>query len=188
MSLTEFFISMFVFNTAAFWVFIGIVCSAIALDLRGRHIAFGSVVMVVTIIVMYAVKPTPWFSSIHGWIGFGLACVLYIVLGVVWSVVRLSLLVEEVKEKYRGYREDNHFVHETAIKYVEEWCRERGLGYPLTVSKCKGFIVSRIVYWPTSAGWFVIHDPVTRIAQTIVAKMSKTYQTILDHSKIEEPK
>lgn len=90
---------------------------------------------------------------------------LYVVAGIVWSFykwyVYLKRKVEVLKEK--GYKFPNN-----KKDYPESF----------DASKNKESIIAWMIYWPFSAFWYIISDPITRFYKWLFEKFSGIYEKI----------
>jgi hypothetical protein len=85
----------------------------------------------------------------------------YLLLGVVWSFVKWYLFLNDLRAKCK---ENGNKVYAEQISF---W-------------RNKSRILVWMSYWPFSAVWFVVHDPIVRSFKFLQTKLAATYQKISD--------
>lgn len=96
----------------------------------------------------------------------------YVAAGVVWSFLKWVLFVYEVKRK-----QTEHEATGTGVR----WYTYR-FTIPLQVGEHKGRITAWMMFWPMSAVWTVINDPIRRSFAWAYNQVSGTFQRISDNA------
>lgn len=108
-----------------------------------------------------------WIGA-HPWQTAGLVAA-YFLTGAVWSVVKWWRF--EVKNVERVRREFK--IHPAGRTWPEY--RDK---YKSDVAEYKGVIIMWIVFWPFSALWTLLDDPVRRLASAIYTELVGVYERI----------
>lgn len=164
---------LLVFGTIWFWIFFLVMSSfiiwAIELDYPGRatgvFIAFA--ILFFFLGGREAIKDLLSFmtSNPPGAIGF---IVGYFVAGTVWSIAKWYFFLLNIRDRALENRE-----HFTSVQ-------SRMITIP-KVKEHKSRIVGWMVYWPFSAVWTILNDPVRRIFLHIYRKIEKVMQKMANN-------
>lgn len=160
--------ALFVFGTLGFWLLSVIAFIIIILALENKR--WGGTGATLTMIGFFAalwffggqtLREASDFITQHP-----IKCTLnilgYIVVGIVWSFVKWYYFLLNYKEKVdRTYQNWRNYI-------------------PKVVDN-KGKIIAWMTYWPMSALWTIINDPVRRMYDKIYRKLGKVYQKISDN-------
>lgn len=84
---------------------------------------------------------------------------LYVFSGILWSLYKWKVYLKNEVEKFKE-RKDYY-----ALKFLKP-------------SYKKELIISWLIYWPFSFGWFIIHKPITKIYKGLYDKISGVYNSM----------
>lgn len=168
--------SLLVFGSVWFWLLflLAWVLITIAIEL-GYQIRATIVVLMFFVLYFFFGGKEALASLLHyitykpfhsiGWI------LGYFVLGTAWSVAKWAFFVLRKRDKALDtLRKETERYHYTPTEVK-----------PPQVSEHKNLIVGWMIYWPFSALWTLINDPVKRAFTWIYYRISKRLQTISDH-------
>lgn len=127
----------------------------------------------------------------------------YFVVGSFYSMMKFWCFLQKIKDRYLSYRvswlvrelgdfkggtNDSYETYAIPDELKGKWTNsletmERGVVFDfaagkLRVSRYKSLITSWIVWWPISGIWFIINDPVKRIANWLFEKFKSIYSKI----------
>jgi len=136
-----------------------------------------------TICILLFLGLLQMFSDIHPFtyiinepIRSALIAGVYVVCGVVYVWFKWMSYVNTAVRKINANRNDYGSTRdpESTARY---------LGYksiPLKVSDYKSKIMGWMIYWPASAAWTILNDPIRRLFEAIYNKIAKSLQDISD--------
>jgi hypothetical protein len=186
-------IALFALGSMGFWILAGAVCLLLIAAVEYEKPGWATISLIVFCVALWlfgdvnVIKLTtkePLFTS-------GLL-VGYFVVGVIWSLAKWWFFVRQCRERYgklrstflkkRGYRRDGS-IPETEREQWQEWLNgqlryDRGYQLRPTVQQNKSRILTWMIYWPWSAVWTVLNDPVKRFFKFIFNQMKVVYQKI----------
>jgi hypothetical protein len=87
----------------------------------------------------------------------------YLAIGTVWSVVKWYFYLINLREEFREYRT---LLNSDGLKFNVKYNKER--------------ILSWMTYWPFSAVWTLINDPIKKTFQKIFKSLESKFQKISD--------
>jgi len=104
---------------------------------------------------------------------------LYFILGTLWSFFKWWVHVKDARKVYDHERDD--FLGHGGDMTPEEKARWKGLAPRIPEAiKNKSRIMGWMTFWPWSALWFVINDPIRRAFKAIYERLQGAYQRIVD--------
>lgn len=99
--------------------------------------------------------------------------------GTVWSVVKWYFFCLNIRDKYLAWSADQSTP--PSASDVRYWAAKQDLiEFPPQAIQQKEQIITWMVYWPFSATWTLLNDPVRRLFNMIYRKISKALQEISD--------
>lgn len=107
------------------------------------------------------------FKSLYVFLG-------YFALGTGYVVLKWYSFVHYAVRKYNEWQSVSN------DRTMADYSRIHGIRLPLQVSDYKMMIVSWLVYWPLSAVWTLLNDPIRRLVNEIYNKIAGTLQSISD--------
>lgn len=122
----------------------------------------------------YGVRFAGSYVAAHPWqaIGYGAG---YFLVGAVWSIVKWwrheVARVESVRSEF-----DHHDKFRKPDDTWTEYIRHR----KSNVADYKGIITAWITFWPFSAVWTLLDDPIRRLCARIYKELYGVYQRISD--------
>lgn len=118
---------------------------------------------------------------------------LYFVAGTLWSIVKWGLFVREERAKYDDFKarflKDNKvqgedIPDELKDKYLDQLSRHYGYSYMDHVKPSptthKARILTWMTYWPWSALWTILNDPIRKAFTHIYYRISVLLQKMSD--------
>jgi len=161
------------FLTIGTWIILAVafVCFLIATE-KGSGIG-STVTMILTILALYMFGSKTHITNIfnfcqaHGLIIF-VMFVLYIVVGVFWSIIKWFFFLLKIKDKETELLEKD-------LREKSHYCRH--VSAPLAQDNKEAILVW-MFYWPFSAIWTLIDQPVKRIYKFIYRKIANYLQNI----------
>lgn len=126
----------------------------------------------------------PWVV-LYGSIG-------YFTVGTIWAITKWWFYVSGERRKYNEYRakflrshkvEGNVIPDDLKQRFSEDMPRygEDAIEIRPDVTQHKAQIYMWMAYWPFSALWTILNDPIRRIFRAIYARIRATLQRISDH-------
>jgi len=100
----------------------------------------------------------------------------YLVAGTIWSISKWWFFVKATRRRFDRYVKE----HVETYSYSKQQARERAKslhGKPLATAN-KRRIITWMTYWPWSAVWTIINDPVRRLFKEIFYRIQKVYEAI----------
>jgi len=198
---------LFAFGGFWFWGLFGLASLLLILALEKDSGFVTTAVFVVTLAVMVCLGNAGWLTWVfQNPLYFGLGVLGYLAVGVGYGTGKWWLYVRDCATRYRQVR------REWLLREVEEGvtpaaeCREASrtgvftgevkrewrfyvkdhyFGKKITkpsASRCKSQIITWMTYWPWSALWTLINDPVRRFFCWVYEQLSGTLQAISDRA------
>ena len=100
---------------------------------------------------------------------------LYVLVGVGYVWIKWFSYVNTAARKIAEYMASG------STNDIDYACRRAGYkSVPLKVSDYKGKIIGWMAYWPISAAWTVLNDPVRRLFEAVYNGIAKSLQSISD--------
>jgi hypothetical protein len=111
----------------------------------------------------------------------------YLAAGTVWGVVKWAFFVYRVRDAYDAARSRYMLskglteatltdpLRKSLVEYAQ---REIGYALPVRVTQHKSRVTTWMVYWPVSAAWTLLHDPITRFYSWSYARIAGLLQSI----------
>jgi hypothetical protein len=198
---------LFAFGGFWFWSLLGLASLLLIVCLEKDSGFVTTVVFAVTLAVMLLLGNAGWLTWVfQNPLYFGLGVLGYLAVGVGWGVGKWWIYVRDCALRYRRARrewlerpcspqapEDGLDVSEwlnarrTEVltgrvkkawqRYVRDHCQWKKITKPLA-SRYKGQIITWMTYWPWSALWTLINDPVRRFFRWAYEQLSGTLQAI----------
>ena len=84
--------------------------------------------------------------------------IVYILVGVLWTIVKWKWYCRDIYKYYVDERGHDSFI--------------------VSASSSKARIISWMVWWPFSMGWFLLHDPITRFYNFLYNRLSRMFDGI----------
>jgi hypothetical protein len=195
-------LALFVFGSFWFWGLLAVTSLLLIYALECESGAGATSIVVGTLIALLVLGNAGWL----GWIVANPLTLLlwvagYLSVGVGYGVVKWWLYVLGAADKYRDVRyawlkrnaldesSPNLPAYKDALKTGvlgaivmdswKEYTKNRGLKLP-TVHGSKGRIVTWMAYWPWSAIWTFVNDPVRRFFNWAYGRVSGILQRISD--------
>ena len=205
-SATAFIGALFVFGTLSFWIISALFLSWviwITEVVDETHAIFATVLLALFVWVLSSVNdftvtahPLQWLK----WIG------IYLAIGTGWSILKWISLLYRYKDKLKAakesfeekgfnlvdgkistpdWKEFTEHLYKVGYKPNNQLVKTREDVIP-TVKNRFGDLTRWIVWWPTSAFWTILNDPLRRIAEYIVKNLKQVYTRIADAVFSEE--
>jgi hypothetical protein len=190
-----FFGAFFVFGTLWFWVvsvaFFGLMIYWTEDDSN----FFAGIGLAASVWTMASVNDFSIIANPMLWVKWA---AIYFVLGTVWSFLKWFSYLHRVKDELRKLkdkfvtktrvvlREDGTFEDADFAGFADYLGDEHYLGYGHTIETRAdvvptmadkfGDLVRWIVWWPFSAFWTILNDPIRRLAEFIVRRFRSIYE------------
>ena len=190
---------LFLFGTLWFWIISAVIFGWLIFLTEGDEVhPFGAgFVLFGFIWIMSSVNDFSIIANPLLWLKWA---AIYLVLGVVWSIIKWFSFLHKKKDKLTGFKEayvkrdnvelvDNKIPEsswEGFVKYLSDRSYAPN-GYDKiatredvipTVKGRFGDLTCWIVWWPMSAFWTILNDPLRRIAEAIVRTLKGLYTNI----------
>lgn len=183
--------TMFLAGTVAFWVIVvlSFIVMTYLLDFDNDDETHGTLItitFIVTVVLLGFVNKGPVNTFIHNLHFSGLIVIImfYIAIGIVWSFVKWYLFLLkrrdeliEREEKSKQFRGIDGSSKVSSVPARSAMIKREDI--PLAKDN-KSRIVLWISYWPWSAFWTLLNDPIRKFFNLIYVKISKLYQKISD--------
>ena len=197
MGIFAFFGAFFVFGTLWFWVvsvtFFGLMIYWTEDDSNFfAGIGLTAFVWTMASVNGFSLLASPWLWA--KW------AAIYFVIGTVWSFLKWLSYCHSVRRTLREHkdafikktrvvlREDGTFLDVDFAGFADYLGDQHYLGYDHTIetradvnpsmNKKRGDLVRWIVWWPFSAFWTLLNDPIRRLAEFIVNRFRGAYESI----------
>lgn len=186
---------LFVIGSIPFWVLAGVYVIFLLWAIDNDSGSLSSVITITFLALLFFMGDLSLKYVVeHPWV---IAQYLggYLLAGVVWSLAKWWFHVNGILRKYTAMRAsfmthynlpvDTHvdqLTKDLRIRFNEQldlFARMNG-GLPPQSSKNKARIVMWMTYWPASAVWTLINDPVRRIIENLCNMLGTTFQKISD--------
>ncbi len=126
------------------------------------HVSVATIALVIGIVIFEYrthANPLPWLQN-HVWLII-LGILLYFVAGIAWGFFKWYLFCLDDRDKQ---------VEKKVKEFVIPPAR-----------KNKARITGWMTFWPWSAIWWLLHDPITRAWRFIYARIAKQFQRVSNH-------
>ena len=197
--------ALFAVGSLAFWAFVTVAIIVALCFLESENISGASwttLLALAVIVLLSPVKAAIALAVANPLIVLG-AVLLYVLIGTIYSFLKWDRFLSKIRceYEYRKFR----WLSERGISgdavpddQKVEWtvnlkrcCMDNTLServYKLATNKInyinyKALIVSWIVWWPISAFWMLINDPIRKIAEEIVFRFRKVYSWIANRHR-----
>ena len=187
-------LDLFIIGSIWFWLLSGVWFIALVIFLdceKGTQATLTMIAFFAALVLLGDFNPLPWMK-LHALESIALV-VGYFAAGAAWSfvkwyfyVLRIKDRVQEAKTKFLerskitdGKIPDSHKARWKEILNSEFGYRRRSL--PPKATENKSRILMWMSYWPFSAVWTLINDPVKRAFEYLYARLSGLMQKISDH-------
>lgn len=186
-------LSLIAFGSLGFWLLSILTIIVIIACLEYENGFKASLTMIMFLGLMFIANHLS-FQSIVQWnwryiIGFIIG---YVILGVVWSVVKWYFYVSNKVEQYvelksLWFRNNSNATELTELsagqkeKFAEYISRRPDASAAPQASQNKSTILMWMTYWPFSAVWTLINDPIKKLFRMIYTKIVTQLQVISDH-------
>jgi hypothetical protein len=172
---TEFFVGLlaaFAVGTLWFWIFLAIVSGIVIYAVE--EAASGALATWTAIIAGILLALANGWSTqaivAHPWLTIGIV-LSYFVLGTSYAIIKWWSYVGELRRKLDAVG-SSFYVGNTLI----------GAQEPPQVARHKARILGWMTYWPWSAAWTLVNDPVKRVFRTIYYRIAGRLQQIADRA------
>ena len=161
-------------GTIAFWVIVSLsfILMVYWLDDEEPHGVLTTLTFIVTVLLLSFVNKGPINSFVHN-VHFSNLLIIaaaYIVIGICWSFVKWYSFLLKKKDKFFQLQEEDVKWGRTPRVFKKE-------DIPLA-KDYKSKIILWMSYWPWSALWTLLNDPVRKLFNAIYRKISIMYQRI----------
>lgn len=184
-----------------FWLIVAAVLGLLVLSVERDDPFVATITMIGTIAfftAFTAFNPFTWVLANSGLIL--LLAVVYLVIGVAWTVAKWYFYNLNVASKLRRFKaewtkanplrpasshRDAETIADYEYRFLCEARHELGLDIheiPLKVSKNKSRIMTWLVYWPFSALWTLLNDPIRHLYNFVYDRIGGTLQAISDRA------
>lgn len=183
----------FVFGTATFWIILAIVGSGLVWITEAKNDFFAVVVVVAVAWILLAVNDVSLTANPLQWLKY---VGYYLLLGAAWSFLKWISFLFAMRDKLKTLKDafvtshrivvtsDDKIPKQDFDKFAQ-YLNERGYSGRYSIQKPADVIPSVsdhasdltrwIVWWPTSAVWTILNDPIRRIANLIVQMFRGIY-------------
>lgn len=162
--------TLFLFGSVFFWVLISLAILLILISTEMEESnSWGWLIVMVTLALLYVggnrelltngllyIKDNPGVILI--------ILLIYIVVGVVWSFIKWYFFLLGLKDKIHSWTNIDSY---TKCKFEASYNKER--------------IINWMIYWPISAIWTLINQPIRKIFNRIYTGVEKQFQRISDN-------
>lgn len=140
--------------------------------------------------------PNPFPLLYDHWQTYVAFVVLYIVIGAVWGVAKWWFFLQNAADEYEARRgplqaEWNGFSEDRKSRQPYVAWLQTYYGFPPSIAKHKGDFTTWMVWWPFSAIWTLLNDPLKRLYRAIyqyLAKMLSDMSTAVFKKRFDELK
>ena len=158
---------VFLFGTIGFWLLAAIAFILVMLSLENKR--WGGTGATLTMVLFFVTLYYLGGQTLPSFFSFikdnPITCILYVLgyvsIGVIWSFVKWYYFLLNYKD--------------TIDKRNPDWKK-----WIPQASSYKGRIIAWMTYWPMSALWTIINDPIRRLFNRLHKKLDKVYQKISD--------
>lgn len=172
--MADFLLGMYAAWTLPFFILMGVIFVGSIYDYNNHSIVF--LILFSLAFVGFGI----YSDSLQGTLDLSLQIPLYIVsyllIGVLWSFLRIKLLVNKADSLYFEYVKTNSA--ESAARLVNQKLRRYG-GFPLSVKGLKSYIRVSILYWPLGVLGYLFHDTLIEISSKLYIVLGNAYEGIL---------
>ena len=140
----------------------------------------------VAIMVLFSNVEAPFTWLMNNWLLLAVMVVAYIGVGGGWSVVKWYFHCLALRDNYREEKSEfltsNNISGDTIPEELKEsWKRRIGYGYKTPqVRENKATILMWMTYWPFSAFWTLLNDPIKRAFKWVYNRLGGMLQGISD--------
>ena len=139
---------------------------------------------IATIIVTFAAFLLFGNKDIIPWISKNPLTILeytggYIAAGIVWGFVKWFFFVLKLRDQYDGMRNkfiSNGILDKAKFSSYLQNSRIDPNDFPPRANHNKGRIIFWMTYWPASAVWTIINDPITRMWKVIYHRIGSVFE------------
>jgi hypothetical protein len=168
-----------------FWALAAVVILAAVISVENEKFT------VTTPVVVVGIAALIWLSKfdVFGWARhnmgtIAIAIAVYLSVGVLYGVVRYMFYVHKVADKLDTYA--HRYGYNTKAltkKQASDFALNAGLrNFPMKVADSKGRITFWMIYWPFSAPWTLINEPVTRFFNFAYGRIAGLLQGIANRA------
>jgi len=204
------FLALFVFGGLWFWGLLALASIALITNLERDNEKGATIVFLGTLAAVVFLGNTSWLTYIiENPFSIGLLAGAYLLIGVAWGIAKWWIYLHDVSARNRAERYDwlarqwgrleagdpNFLEYESAHvnppqrwpdlvkadwkKYVAREYRGKTLTKPM-VSNSKARITAWMTYWPWSALWTLINDPIRRFYRWAYTQLRGLLQGMSD--------
>lgn len=147
---------------------------------------------VTTPVVVLGIAGLIWLSGARGvfdWVRdnigtIALATLVYLVVGVVYGFIRYVFYVHKIADKFSDWSHSRGYTGKSVTQsQAYEFARHARINsFPLKVADSKSRIIFWCIYWPFSAPWTLINEPVKRFFNFAYRRMAGTLQGVSDRA------
>jgi hypothetical protein len=178
---------LLVFGSLWFWVALAIpallLIAFVENEKAGR--AFLTVLLTMGVLTLFSdVNPFAWVAA-HP-LKTVIGVIAYVGIGVVWSFGKWMLFVLRIRDKYEALRAKFVATHGPITETNKALLRACvGKNDPRLLAKPgaarnRGRIIFWMAYWPFSATWTIINDPITRFYRFAFNRLASSFQGVSD--------
>ncbi len=168
-----------------FWALAAVVILAAVISVENEKFT------VTTPVVVVGIAALIWLSKfdVFGWARHNMgtivtAVAIYLAVGVVYGVIRYMFYVHKIADKLATYAHDHGYNIAALTKsQAATFASYTGVrNFPLKVADSKGRITFWMIYWPFSAPWTLINEPVTRFFNFAYGRVAGLLQGIANRA------
>lgn len=173
--MSDFILGMYVAWTLPFFVLVGIILIGSIFDYYNHSFRFIVLFTIVFIIANYFVDNLEFDWTIIP--NILLSLIAYLLVGVLWSFIRVRLLIHKLDKLYAKYSVNQSYTN--IVNRLDREFKKYG-GFPLELNRLKPFIHVSILYWPLGIIGYLVQDTLTNIISSIYLSLGNTYEKILN--------
>ncbi len=168
-----------------FWALAAVVILAAIISVENEKFT------VTTPVVVVGIAALIWLSKfdVFGWARHNLgtiatAVAIYLAVGVVYGVIRYMFYVHKIADRLAEFANDYGYnVAALTKSQASSFANREGLrNFPLKVADSKGRITFWMIYWPFSAPWTLINEPVTRFFNFAYGRIAGLLQGVANRA------
>lgn len=188
--------AFFVFGTLWFWVLGAAFFGALTYFTERDSYVSATILAIVVIWITASVNDVSLFANPMLWLQWG---AIYLAVGAFWSFLKWFSFLNQEKDELRkikqrflnqtedvDLREDGTFSNADFAKFAK-FINDKMYGYRdiqnrsdliPSVGEHRNELVAWIVWWPFSAFWTILNDPLRRLANFVVDRFRGMYESM----------
>lgn len=166
---------LFTLWTLGFWIITAI--ASLLILILSEHDGEGWALIILAVLVGAVTLANPPIQNLIQTNPFFLiiAFFLYVIMGVVWSFIKWYFFLLNVRDAMKTDPDYQRNVHGTGITV-----RGRFVYLPVKAHDYKARVIGWMMYWPWSAFWTMIDDPIRRICNRLYVACQTQFQRMAD--------